>query len=119
MVNFTILAGGYSSFIASYLFNAEAGVLQYTGQSQTNANPSWVALHLTNSSILYAVNEDTDGSGTGAVQSFTIGEGGALTPVGFIATQGDGPAFMTPLSSGGIAAMNVSTRSLLSSCLQF
>ena len=113
MVNFTILAGGYSSFIASYVFNSDAGILQYTGQSQTNANPSWVARHLTNSNILYAVNEDTDGSGTGAVQSFTIGKGGALTAVGYIATQGDAPAFMTPLASGGIAAMNVSAWMLL------
>lgn len=107
MVNFTILAGGYSSFIASYLFNSEAGVLEYTGQSATNANPSWVSLHLTNSSILYAVNEDQDGSSTGGVQSFTIGSGGALTPVGFIVTQGDAPAFMTQLTTGEIAAMNV------------
>ncbi|KZV69610.1 putative isomerase YbhE [Peniophora sp. CONT] len=109
MVNFTILAGGYSSFIASYLFNSEAGVLQYTGQSQTNANPSWVARHLTNPNILYAVNEDTDGSNSGGVQSFTIGKGGALTAVGHISTQGDAPAFMTPLTSGGIAAMNYNT----------
>ena len=61
MVNFTILAGGYSSFIASYLFNPEAGVLQYTGQSETNANPSWIEVGLTDPNVLFAVNEDLDG----------------------------------------------------------
>ncbi|KZV69591.1 putative isomerase YbhE [Peniophora sp. CONT] len=106
MVNFTILAGGSSSFIASYVFNADAGLLQYTGQSQTGANPLWMARHLTNPNILYAVNRDTDGDADGGVQSFTIGKGGALTAVGYVSSQGVSPAFVTPLASGGIAAVN-------------
>ena len=112
MVNFTILAGGYSSFVATYNFDASAGVLEYTGQSQTGVNPSWLSRHLTNPDILYAVNQDRDNSGTGAVQSFTIGKGGALTAVGYVATQGDAPPFVTQLAVGGIAAVNVSPRLL-------
>ena len=65
MVNFTILAGGYSSFVATYNFDASAGVLEYTGQSQTGVNPSWLSRHLTNPDILYAVNQDRDNSGIG------------------------------------------------------
>lgn len=52
MVNFTIIAGGYTSFIATYIFNSDANVLTLAGQSQTGDNPSWIALHPTNSSIL-------------------------------------------------------------------
>lgn len=116
MVNFTILAGGSSSFIASYMFNADAGVLQYTGQSQTGANPLWMARHLTNPNILYAVNRDGDADG--GVQSFTIGKGGALTAVGYVSSQGVSPAFVTPLASGGIATVNVSRcSSLISLCI--
>lgn len=52
MVNFTILAGGYSTFVASYLFNTDASTLTLLNQSPTGANPSWITLHPFNSSIL-------------------------------------------------------------------
>ena len=52
MVNFTILAGGYSSFIVSYLFNSDARTLTVQTQSETGANPSWITRHPTNASIL-------------------------------------------------------------------
>lgn len=52
MVNFTILAGGYSTFIATYLFNSDANTLSLLSQSPTGPNPSWIDLHPTNKSIL-------------------------------------------------------------------
>lgn len=52
MVNFTILAGGYTSFIASYTFNSDANTLTYLNQYTTGDNPSWITSHLTNKSIL-------------------------------------------------------------------
>ena len=52
MVNFTILAGGFSSFIASYVFDSDANTLTLLGQNPTGQNPSWLALHPTNKSIL-------------------------------------------------------------------
>ena len=52
MVNFTILAGGYTSFVVSYLFNSDTNSLSVLNQSPTGANPSWIALHPTNKSIL-------------------------------------------------------------------
>ena len=52
MVNFTIIAGGYSTFIASYLFNSDANTLTLSSQSPSGDNPSWVALDPTNQSIL-------------------------------------------------------------------
>ena len=52
MVNFTILAGGYATFIASYLFDSDASTLTLLSQSPSGTNPSWIALHPTNDSIL-------------------------------------------------------------------
>lgn len=52
MVNFTILAGGYTSFVVSYLFNSEASTLSVLNQSPTGPNPSWITLNPFNKSIL-------------------------------------------------------------------
>ena len=51
MVNFTILAGGYDVFIASYLFNSDASALSVLGQYPSGTNPSWITPHPTNQSI--------------------------------------------------------------------
>ncbi|KAI0653934.1 putative isomerase YbhE [Cubamyces menziesii] len=103
MVNFTILAGGYSTFIATYLFNSDAGTLSLVSQSTTGQNPSWIDLHPTNKSILYATNENTDG----ALQSFFVKQDGSLTPaLGQTSSGGNGPAFAVPLSTGEVAVMN-------------
>ena len=51
-----------------------------------------------------AVNEDTQGQ----LQSFLIGENGALSgPIDTISSGGDSPAFTTALSTGQVAIMNV------------
>ncbi|KAI0330349.1 putative isomerase YbhE [Cubamyces sp. BRFM 1775] len=103
MVNFTILAGGYSTFIATYLFNSDAGTLSLVSQSTTGQNPSWIDLHPTNKSILYATNENTEG----ALQSFFVKQDGSLTPaLGQTSSGGNGPAFAVPLSTGEVAVMN-------------
>ncbi|KAI0821489.1 putative isomerase YbhE [Irpex lacteus] len=106
MVNFTILAGGYSSFVASYLFNSDASSLSILNQSPTGPNPSWISLHPTNKSILYSVNENSPG----ALQSFEIGAQGALIgPIDTINSEGDSPAFTTAISTGQVAIMNYNT----------
>jgi len=103
MVNLTILAGGYTTFVATYLFNTDTKALSLAGQSTTGANPSWIALHPTNSSVLYAVNENDPGS----LQSFTIEKDFLLSPaVSTVGSGGDGPAFTTPLSTGQVAIMD-------------
>ena len=54
-----------------------------------------------------AVNENPQG----ALQSFLIGEQGALTgPLDTISSGGDSPAFTTALSTGQVAIMNVRPR---------
>ncbi|CDO70095.1 hypothetical protein BN946_scf184806.g22 [Trametes cinnabarina] len=103
MVNFTILAGGYSTFIATYLFNSDANTLSLLGQFPTGQNPSWIDLHPTNKSILYATNENSDG----ALQSFFFKQDGSLTAaIGQTSSGGNGPAFAVPLSTGEVAVMN-------------
>ena len=52
-----------------------------------------------------AVNEDT----TGKVQSFLVGSNGSLANFGNASSGGNGPAFAIPLSTGEVAAMNVSS----------
>lgn len=52
MVNFTILAGGFSSFVVSYLFDSEASTLTLLRNTTTGVNPSWIASHPQNTSIL-------------------------------------------------------------------
>ena len=52
MVNFTILAGGFSSFIASYLFDSDINTLTLQSKSRTGENPSWIASHPINASIV-------------------------------------------------------------------
>ncbi|THH31642.1 hypothetical protein EUX98_g2531 [Antrodiella citrinella] len=103
MVNFTILAGGYTSFVASYLFNSDASTLTLLNESPTGANPSWITLHPTNKSILYATNEDT----AGELQAFEVGAQGALIgPISQVSSGGDSPAFTAPLTTGQVAIMN-------------
>ena len=53
MVSFNILAGGFGTFIINYLFNSDAGTLTVQNKFDgIGENPSWIALHLMNKSIL-------------------------------------------------------------------
>ncbi|EPQ50586.1 hypothetical protein GLOTRDRAFT_141401 [Gloeophyllum trabeum ATCC 11539] len=103
MVNFTILAGGYTAFVASYLFNSDACTLTLLNQSPTGPNVSWITPHPFNPNILYTVNEVTEG----ALQSYVVGPEGVLAgPVDTVSSGGDGPAFCGPLTTGQVAIMN-------------
>ncbi|KAF8984491.1 Lactonase, 7-bladed beta-propeller-domain-containing protein [Cyathus striatus] len=103
MVNYTILAGGFSTFIATYLFDSDASTLSLLQQNPTGDNPSWIASHPQNTSILYAVNEV---SPVGSLQSFSVSEDGSLTLVDTVTSGGNGPTFTNPLSTGEVSAMN-------------
>ncbi|KAL1741148.1 Lactonase, 7-bladed beta-propeller-domain-containing protein [Schizophyllum fasciatum] len=103
MSSFTILAGGYDASIAAYAFSAENASLALLSTYPSGQNPSWISLNPTNSSVLYATNENTDG----ALQSFIIGENGSLSAaVDTVSSGGDAPAFATWLSTGEVAVMN-------------
>lgn len=46
MVQFTILGGGYTGYITSYLFNAVTLSLTLQGRFPSGNNPSWIATNL-------------------------------------------------------------------------
>ncbi|KAF8634767.1 hypothetical protein AX15_000728 [Amanita polypyramis BW_CC] len=102
MVNFTILAGGYSAFIATYLFSPETSTLDLLGKWPTGQDPSWVTAHPRYKNIIYAVNE-----GPQALQSFIVNEQGELsTAISTVPSGGGAPAFAVALSTGEVAVMN-------------
>ncbi|KAJ7618292.1 Lactonase, 7-bladed beta-propeller-domain-containing protein [Mycena polygramma] len=102
MVKFTIYTGGYTSFIVSYLFDTQTASLTYLKTIDTSANPSWLAPHPTNPSIIYATNENP----VGALQSYATSPGGGLVLLDEVSSGGNGPAFCWPLSTGQVAIMN-------------
>jgi len=71
--------------------------------SPTGGNSSWISLHPTNRSILYAVNENVQG----AVQSFLVKEDGLLSAaLDTVSSGGNGPPFTAALSTGQVAVVN-------------
>ncbi|KAL0581419.1 hypothetical protein V5O48_000573 [Marasmius crinis-equi] len=103
MVAFTILAGGYDTFVAAYLFNASSSSLTVSGRFPTGVNPSWITPHPTNQSVFYAVNE----LDAGAIQSYTTTPNGVVAgPFDTVSTGGGSPAFAVALASGEVAVMN-------------
>ncbi|PPQ71512.1 hypothetical protein CVT26_010383 [Gymnopilus dilepis] len=110
MVSFKILAGGYDVFIATYIFNAATSSLTLQSTSPTGLNPSWISIDPTNSSLLYAVNENT--TGIGAVQSFHIFPNATLsTALSTISSEGGSPPYTAKLSTGQVAVANYNTGS--------
>ncbi|KAJ3569150.1 hypothetical protein NP233_g5241 [Leucocoprinus birnbaumii] len=100
---FRILAGGYDTFVATYLFDPTTSSLSVLNRSATGINCSWISQHPTNASILYATNETP----TGALQSFVINSDGTLSPAeDTITSEGDSPAFAAALSTGQVGVMN-------------
>jgi len=102
MVQFKILAGGFSTFIATYLFDSDANSLSINSQSETGTNPSWIVSNPNDKSILYATNENLPGD----MQSLKVAEDGTITVVDTVSSAGDGPTFADVLSTGELTAMN-------------
>ncbi|KAH6913245.1 Lactonase, 7-bladed beta-propeller-domain-containing protein [Coprinopsis sp. MPI-PUGE-AT-0042] len=103
MVNFTILAGGFTSFIATYVLDTDTGSLTLTKQNPSGDSASWIALHPTDPTTLYAVNEVGP---VGSVQSFLVDEEGGLTVVDTAPTGGNGPTYTEFLSTGEVTGLN-------------
>ncbi|KAG9080277.1 hypothetical protein FRC06_006839, partial [Ceratobasidium sp. 370] len=54
---FTLLVGAYGTVITSIRFDTASKDLAVLGSSPSGTNPSWIATHPLNSSILLATNE--------------------------------------------------------------
>ncbi|KDQ17330.1 hypothetical protein BOTBODRAFT_30150 [Botryobasidium botryosum FD-172 SS1] len=106
MVNLTILAGSYTTFIRALSFNADANSLSLLSQSPAGSNPSWIALNPLNHSVLYATNENSPGG----LLSFSVTASGTLTQIDSFDSGGDDPAYLLPLNNGKeVAIMNFSS----------
>jgi len=106
MVNFTILAGSYTTFIRAFSYDITANSLSLLSQSPAGSNPSWIALNPLNHSALYATNENSPGR----LLSFSVTASGALTQVDSIDSGGADPANLLPLNNGKeVAIMNFSS----------
>ena len=103
MVQFKILAGGFTSFIAGYVFDSDASTLTLTSQTETLGAPSWIVGHPTNKAILYATNEL---SPVGSLESFTVAEDLSLTSVDSVSSGGNAPTFAVVLSTGELTGAN-------------
>ncbi|KAJ2933373.1 hypothetical protein H1R20_g3724, partial [Candolleomyces eurysporus] len=110
MVSWRILAGGYDAFIATYLFTATANSssLELWAKSATGQNPTWLARHPENHSIIYTVNEQ----GNGLLQSFLVNPVGTLSvALNTTNSLGANPQYIAALSNGKIGIVNTSTGS--------
>ncbi|QRV88186.1 lactonase, 7-bladed beta-propeller [Ceratobasidium sp. AG-Ba] len=103
MVSYKILVGAYSSVITTLKFDSTSSSLPTIATSYAGQNPSWIAAHPTNKSVIFATQENY----AGAVWSFAVNSQGQLTQLGSVSTGGDGPAFMLASSNGNeIVAAN-------------
>ncbi|KAG9011827.1 hypothetical protein FRB94_007553 [Tulasnella sp. JGI-2019a] len=99
-MSFKILVGSYTTFITALSFTLSSpgsGTLSFLNKSPAGTNPSWIASNPTNSSIVYASQENYNGQ----LLSFILNPStGALTQRGTISTGGGLPAYFRPLQSG-------------------
>jgi len=99
-MSFKLLVGGYTTFITALSFSTSptgAGSLTVLGQSPAGSNPSWIAANPTNTSVIYAAQEND----AGQVLSFTLNPNtGSLTRTGTVSSGGSGPAYLAALASG-------------------
>ncbi|KAF8518678.1 putative isomerase YbhE [Hysterangium stoloniferum] len=98
MVNFTILVGGFTSVISTFSFVpgpsvGSNGTLKLLSQSNSGNAPSWIGRSPHNSSILYAVNEVTNGQ----LVSFIINNDGTVDLIASTTSGGNGPPHLLPL----------------------
>ncbi|KAF9562057.1 hypothetical protein CPC08DRAFT_817320 [Agrocybe pediades] len=94
MVDFKILAGGLSSFVATYLFNPDQKSLTLMNQTSMTSAPTWVMSHPRSRNTIYTVNELH-----GSISSFTLdGNTGQLNLVETHETGGNTPSFCDVLT---------------------
>ncbi|KAH7100083.1 putative isomerase YbhE [Auriculariales sp. MPI-PUGE-AT-0066] len=94
MVNFTILASGYTTALSAFNFDSSAGKLSLLSTTPTQNSPSWLEANV-NHKAVFAALETTPGG----IESFTIGADGSLTSVSRTDSAGI-PVALAVLSNG-------------------
>ncbi|CAE6444100.1 unnamed protein product [Rhizoctonia solani] len=93
---FTLLVGAYSSVITSIRFDTASPNLSVLGTSPSGSNPSWIATHPLNNSILISTNELNP---TGGLSTFLITDrSNGVVVRSSEATTGADPAFIVGLT---------------------
>ncbi|CAE6432408.1 unnamed protein product [Rhizoctonia solani] len=102
-MSYKLLISGYATTIATLLFNPASSSLSTIATTSAGYNPSWIAIHPTNRSVVYATQEMTPGS----MISFVVQQSGQLTRVAQASTGGGSPAHAIVTSDGKeVVAMN-------------
>lgn len=100
---FLILVGSFTSYISAIRFNPSASSLTYVTQTAVGSGPSWLTLHPSNSSIVYATEDQWYTSGN--IHSLILDPStGALTRKNTVSTQTSanqgGAVYIEPLNGG-------------------
>lgn len=103
-----ILVASYTPNITTLEFDPAAGTLTDIAQSPAETNPSWIAAHPTDKSLILATNEVTDGK----VHLFKFHSDGKLKLLESIGTAGEDPAHLAVLEDEVIVG-NVSISSVI------
>jgi len=103
MVNFTILAAGYSTVFSLFTFvppstSGGNGSLVLEGTFPAGNNASWIQRSAVNPSVIYAANENVP---TGSVVSFTLSDSGVPTKVDEVSSEGADPPYAASFGDDG------------------
>ncbi|CAE7105803.1 unnamed protein product [Rhizoctonia solani] len=104
-----ILVASYTPNISTLEFDPVAHKLKPIAQSPAGTNPSWIASHPTDSTLIAATNEVTDGK----VHLFRLLNNGKLKLLESVGTDGEDPAHLAVLEDE-IVVGNYSSGNLLS-----
>ncbi|CEL56583.1 hypothetical protein RSOLAG1IB_07932 [Rhizoctonia solani AG-1 IB] len=104
---FTLLVGAYGSVITSIRFDTASSKLSVLGTSPSGTNPSWIATHPLNNSVIISTNEANP---VGGLSTFLVTDRskGAVARSSQ-ATTGADPAFIVGLTKARqVAVMDYS-----------
>ncbi|KAG8896348.1 hypothetical protein FRC00_006091, partial [Tulasnella sp. 408] len=104
----TIYVGSYTSQITTLSFDPATGSLQVIGTTEAGPNPSWVATHPTDKSLLFASNEVDEGK----IVLFKRSEDGKLELLQSVWSGGAGTAHFA-VGEKEVVAANLSPPALL------
>lgn len=97
---YKILVGSYTDEITTLEFDPDAGTLEIVSTVKSGQSPSWIELHPTDRSLLFATNEVIDGK----LQLFNISEDGSLQFLEECPTGGADPASLAATESTVVVA---------------
>ena len=99
---YNILVGSYTDRITSLQFDSDAKSLCVHSDFRAGQNPSWLAQHPTDKSLIFAANEVTDGK----IQLLKLAEDASLSFLEECSSLGADPASLN-VSEDAVVVANV------------